>query len=83
MSRSAWFPAIALASFVGCDGLPDALSATVNGVVVQEDGPPPPKGLVTTPDLRVGFGGYIDENFVSIRFRDVELRRLAAGSGGR
>jgi hypothetical protein len=54
-------------------------SAAVNGAVVQEEGPPP-KGLVAAPDQRVGFGGYIDENLVSMRFRNVEIRRLPAGS---
>jgi hypothetical protein len=51
------------------------LSAWVNGAVVQQ-GLVPAKGLVRSPDLRVGFGGYVDENLVSLRFRDVELRRL-------
>ena len=32
------------------------------------------------PDLRVGFGGYVDENLVTMRFRDVEIRRLPSGS---
>ena len=50
------------------------LSATVNGAAIV--GQVPDKGLVTTPDLQVGFGGYVDENLVSLRFRDVELRRL-------
>ncbi|MET0554134.1 MAG: hypothetical protein ABW221_13915 [Vicinamibacteria bacterium] len=54
------------------------LSATVNGTAIA--GQVPEKGLVTTPDLQVGFGGYVDENLVSIRFRDVELRRLGATS---
>jgi tetratricopeptide (TPR) repeat protein len=56
------------------------LSATVNGVVVQQEGAPPSKGLVTTPDSRVGFGGYVDENLVRMRFRNVEIRRLPSGS---
>ena len=51
------------------------LSATVNGVRIQ-DGLEPKAGLVKAPDLRVGFGGYVDENIFSLRFRDVELRRL-------
>ena len=51
------------------------LTATVNGVAVAE-GLTPKKGLVMSPDLRLGFGGYVDENVVSLRFRDVQLRRL-------
>jgi len=53
------------------------VSAWVDDAPVQE-GYQPAKGLVTTPDVRVGFGGYVDENLVSLRFRDVRLRRLAA-----
>jgi hypothetical protein len=57
------------------------LSATVNGAAIV--GQVPDKGLVTTPDLQVGFGGYVDENLVSLRFRDVAVRRLPDASAGR
>ena len=50
-------------------------SATVNGVSIQKD-VPLTHGLVRAPDLRVGFGGYVDENVFSLRFRGIELRRL-------
>jgi hypothetical protein len=55
------------------------VSGTVNGVRIQE-GVEPKAGLVKAPDLRVGFGGYVDENIFSLRFCEVELRRLLSSS---
>jgi hypothetical protein len=51
------------------------LSATVNGRSLQ-DGFLPSRGLVRTPELLVGLGGYVDENVVELRFGELSVRRL-------
>ena len=33
--------------------------------------------------MLVGLGGYVDENIVELRFRNVEVRRLGGGATGR
>ena len=58
------------------------ITTTANGAPV-ETGLVPAKGLVRDRDLKVGLGGYVDENVVELRFRDVAVRRLPAGSTGR
>jgi hypothetical protein len=58
------------------------ITTTANGAPV-ETGLVPARGLVRDRDMKVGLGGYVDENVVELRFRDVAVRRLPAGSGGR
>jgi hypothetical protein len=36
----------------------------------------PDWALARTPDVQVGFGGYLDDNAVTLRFRNARLRRL-------
>ena len=55
------------------------ITSTANGTPV-ETGFAPPNGLAGGRALLVGLGGYVDENVVELRFRDVVVRRLAAGS---
>jgi hypothetical protein len=58
------------------------ITTTANGAPV-ETGLVPAKGLVRDRDVKVALGGYVDENVVELRFRDVAVRRLPAGSGSR
>jgi hypothetical protein len=58
------------------------ITTTANGAPV-ETGLVPAKGLVRDRDVKVALGGYVAENVAELRFRDVAVRRLPAGSGSR
>ena len=51
------------------------LTAILNGRIVKQ-ALVPTKGLVRDGDALLGFGAYLDENVFSLRFRNVEVRRL-------
>jgi hypothetical protein len=53
------------------------LAAFVNGAVVASDYVPE-WDLVRGPDVKVGFGAYLDDNTVVVRYRNARLRRLTA-----
>ncbi|MET0554135.1 MAG: hypothetical protein ABW221_13920 [Vicinamibacteria bacterium] len=58
------------------------VTTTANGAPV-ETGLVPERGLVRDRDVKVALGGYVDENVVELRFRDVAVRRLPAASASR
>ena len=58
--------------------------AGVRGLLLVSDARVGPefeiRGRIKARDLRVGFGGYMDENTFSLRFREVQVRRLPPSS---
>jgi tetratricopeptide (TPR) repeat protein len=52
------------------------MTASVNGDIVQREFVPAQVWTKGNKDVRVGLGGYSDENVWTMRFRDLEVRRL-------
>ncbi len=55
------------------------ITATANGIVVERDAQPK-TGLVRDNDLLVGFGGYLNTNEFTVRYRNVRLQRLRSSA---
>jgi hypothetical protein len=56
------------------------LWAQVDGKPVVTDYVPEWR-MTRSPETRMGFGGYVDDNTTVVRYRNVRLRRLAAAPG--
>jgi hypothetical protein len=56
-------------------------SATVNGVKVFRDVPPLKDAYVTPSEFLVGLGAFNNSNSTTLRYRNIEVRKLAAIPG--